>query len=108
MAGNELPQGTPVDPIADPHREGPHDAPHHAPHTAAEERAQWRALQGDVEGLADVAAERGRGLLDAPAVRWGTPPKGVAVPRSAASAKSKTQSHAGARPIVVDPERPAW
>ncbi len=43
-----------------------------------------------------------------PAVRWGTPPKGVAVPRSAASAKSKTQSHAGARPIVVDPERPAW
>ena len=65
MAGNELPQGTPADPIADPHREGPHAAPHDAPHTAAEERAQWRALQGDVEGLADVAAERGRGLLDA-------------------------------------------
>ncbi len=57
MAGNELPQGAPVDPVADPHGA--------APHTAAEERAQWRALQGDVEGLADVAAERGRGLLDA-------------------------------------------
>ncbi len=52
MAGNELPQGTPADPIADPHREGPHAAPHDAPHTAGEERAQWRALQGDVEGLA--------------------------------------------------------
>ena len=58
MAGNELPQGAPVDPVADPHGA--------APHTAAEERAQWRALQGDVEGLADVAAERGRGLLDGP------------------------------------------
>lgn len=32
---------------------------------AADERAHWRGLQGDVEGLADVAAERGRGLIDA-------------------------------------------
>ena len=29
------------------------------------EPADWRALKGDVEGLADEAAERGRGLLDA-------------------------------------------
>ncbi len=42
----------------------PHDGPPAAP-SAAEERAQWRGLQGDVEGLADVAAERGRGLIDA-------------------------------------------
>jgi hypothetical protein len=57
MAGNEFPQDTPRDPLADPL--------HETPHGAAGERAQWRALQGDVEGLADVAAERGRGLLDA-------------------------------------------
>ena len=44
--------------------ESPHDTSHAAP-GAAEERAQWRGLQGDVEGLADVAAERGRGLIDA-------------------------------------------
>jgi hypothetical protein len=76
MAGNELPQDTPKDPLADPLREASHaareaaheathGAAHEAPHGASSERAQWRALQGDVEGLADVAAERGRGLLDA-------------------------------------------
>lgn len=32
---------------------------------AASERAEWQGLKGEVEGLADVAAERGRGLLDA-------------------------------------------
>lgn len=32
---------------------------------AAAEQAEWRSLKGDVEGLADVATERGRGLLDA-------------------------------------------
>ncbi|WP_430910243.1 hypothetical protein [Methylobacterium sp. sgz302541] len=35
------------------------------PDNDASERAEWRGLKGDVEGLADVAAERGRGLLDA-------------------------------------------
>jgi hypothetical protein len=39
--------------------------PHEPTSAAADERAQWRALQGDVEGLAGVAAEQGRGLLDA-------------------------------------------
>jgi hypothetical protein len=57
MAGNEFPQDAHKDPLADPL--------HETPHGAADERAQWRGLQGDVEGLADVAAERGRGLLDA-------------------------------------------
>lgn len=33
--------------------------------SAAQPQADWRALKGDVEGLADEAAERGRGLLDA-------------------------------------------
>ncbi|MCJ2069865.1 hypothetical protein MKK75_13860 [Methylobacterium sp. J-030] len=61
MAGNELPQDTPREPL----HGTAHEAPHEALHSAADERAQWRALQGDVEGLADVAAERGRGLLDA-------------------------------------------
>ena len=61
MAGNELPQDTPRDPLG----ETSHGTPHEAAHGTADERAQWRALQGDVEGLADVAAERGRGLLDA-------------------------------------------
>lgn len=32
---------------------------------AAAEKAEWRGLKGDVEDLADVAADRGRGLLDA-------------------------------------------
>ncbi len=44
--------------------EFPQDAPHAAPR-AADDGAQWRGLQGDVEGLADVATERGRGLIDA-------------------------------------------
>ena len=53
MAGNEFPQDAPKDPLKDPLHDGPG------------ERPQWRALQGDVEGLADEAAERGRGLIDA-------------------------------------------
>ena len=61
MAGNELPQDT----LKDALHGAAHEAPQGASHAAADERAQWRALQGDVEGLADVAAERGRGLLDA-------------------------------------------
>ena len=65
MAGNEFPQDTPMDTLADSLRETSHATAHEAPHGSADERAQWRALQGDVEGLADVAAERGRGLLDA-------------------------------------------
>ncbi|GJD43222.1 hypothetical protein AFCDBAGC_1071 [Methylobacterium cerastii] len=40
----------------------PHPDPAHA---AASEQAEWRGLKGDVEGIADVAAERGRGLMDA-------------------------------------------
>lgn len=43
--------------------ESPPDAS--AAPSVTDERAHWRALQGDVEGLADVAAERGRGLIDA-------------------------------------------
>ncbi|GJE58217.1 hypothetical protein [Methylobacterium trifolii] len=31
----------------------------------ADDRAEWRGLKGDVEGLADVAAAQGRGLIDA-------------------------------------------
>ena len=37
--------------------------------TAGSEQADWRGLKGDVEGLADVAAERGRGLIDAARVQ---------------------------------------
>ena len=65
MAGNEFPQDAPKDPFVDPLHEASQGTSHGASHEAASERAQWRALQGDVEGLADVAAERGRGLLDA-------------------------------------------
>jgi len=61
MAGNELPHDT----LGGPLHGAAHEAPHEPPHAGADERAQWRALQGDVEGLADVAAERGRGLIDA-------------------------------------------
>lgn len=53
----------------------PHDAPHGATGQAsatgtagsegARAKAEWRGLQGDVENLAGVAAEQGRGLLDA-------------------------------------------
>lgn len=32
---------------------------------AARETADWKALKGDVEGIADVAVERGRGFVDA-------------------------------------------
>ncbi|MGU3538204.1 hypothetical protein [Methylobacterium sp. A54F] len=32
---------------------------------AAREAADWRGLKGEVEGIADVAAERGRSLMDA-------------------------------------------
>jgi hypothetical protein len=61
MAGNELPRDT----LKDPLHGTAHESQQDAPHGAGSERAQWRALQGDVEGLADEAAERGRGLLDA-------------------------------------------
>lgn len=53
----------------------PHEAPHGAAGQAsasgsagaegARAKAEWRGLQGDVENLAGVAAEQGRGLLDA-------------------------------------------
>ncbi|KAB1078779.1 hypothetical protein F6X53_13540 [Methylobacterium soli] len=33
--------------------------------SAAGEQADWRGLKGDVEDIADVAVERGRGLMDA-------------------------------------------
>ncbi|WP_246696792.1 hypothetical protein [Methylobacterium planeticum] len=33
--------------------------------SAADEQADWRGLKGDVEDIADVAVERGRGLMDA-------------------------------------------
>lgn len=33
--------------------------------SAARETADWKALKGDVEGIADVAVERGRGFVDA-------------------------------------------
>lgn len=59
--------------MADPHP--PHDLPHGAADQASASgpdgaegvraKAEWRGLQGDVEGLANVAAEQGRGLLDA-------------------------------------------
>ena len=65
MAGTEFPQGAPKDTSKDPLADPLHETPHGAAGETAGERAQWRALQGDVEGLADVAAERGRGLLDA-------------------------------------------
>jgi len=55
--------------------EFPHDVPHGAAGQAsasgpdgtegARAKAEWRGLQGDVENLAGVAAEQGRGLLDA-------------------------------------------
>lgn len=32
---------------------------------AARETADWKALKGDVEGIADVAVERGRGFVEA-------------------------------------------
>ncbi|WP_375464360.1 hypothetical protein [uncultured Methylobacterium sp.] len=37
--------------------------------TLADEKADWRGLKKDVDGLADVATERGRGLLDAARVQ---------------------------------------
>ncbi|MDP4023417.1 hypothetical protein Q8W71_12330 [Methylobacterium sp. NEAU 140] len=64
MAGTESPQH-PSRGSADPHSADPHSADPHPAGASADERAQWRALQGDVEGLADEAAQRGRGLLDA-------------------------------------------
>ena len=52
-----------------PHPTMPETAPDTAAHAgagpAAREQADWTALKGEVEGLADEAAERGRGLLDA-------------------------------------------
>ncbi|HEV7438069.1 MAG TPA: hypothetical protein VGN94_00355 [Methylobacterium sp.] len=33
--------------------------------SAASEQADWRGLKGEVEDIADVAVERGRGLMDA-------------------------------------------
>lgn len=55
--------------------EFPHDSPQGAAGSTAgagstgregeRAKAEWRGLQGDVENLADVAAEQGRGLLDA-------------------------------------------
>jgi hypothetical protein len=33
--------------------------------SAERETADWKALKGDVEGIADVAVERGRGFVDA-------------------------------------------
>ncbi|WP_375455012.1 hypothetical protein [uncultured Methylobacterium sp.] len=46
------------------------EIPHPDPVAAAAgEQAEWRGLKGDVEGLADVAAERSRGLLDAARVQ---------------------------------------
>ncbi len=54
MAASESPQPATIPPEAAPGADA-----------AAREQADWRALKGDVEGLADEAAERGRGLLDA-------------------------------------------
>ncbi|MCJ2011444.1 hypothetical protein [Methylobacterium sp. J-076] len=55
--------------------EFPHGVPHEGLHGAStagstgpeaeKTKAEWRGLQGDVENLAGVAAEQGRGLLDA-------------------------------------------
>lgn len=45
------------------------EIPHPPSEPAAHEQADWRGLKGDVEGLADVATERGRGLLDAARVQ---------------------------------------
>ena len=46
--------------------DSPQGAADEAPGAAADRvKADWRGLQGDVEGLANQAAEQGRGLLDA-------------------------------------------
>ncbi len=55
--------------------EFPHDSPQGAAGESlgsgatgsegARAKAEWRGLKGDVDNLADVAAEQGRGLLDA-------------------------------------------
>jgi len=49
-----------------PHQTPGHETPGHAAGPAGEnEQADWRSLKGDVEDIADVAVERGRGLMDA-------------------------------------------
>ena len=46
--------------------EFPHESPQGtAGAEGARAKAEWRGLKGDVDNLADVAAEQGRGLLDA-------------------------------------------
>ena len=65
MPGPEFPQDPPHVTSPTPPHAAAGDASTAGPAAAADERAQWRGLQGDVEGLAGVAAEQGRGLLDA-------------------------------------------
>lgn len=57
MAASEFPQPAPGDAAA------AHESSHAT--AGARQQADWRGLKGDVEGLADVAAQQGRGLLDA-------------------------------------------
>lgn len=45
------------------------DASASAPPPGVKAEADWRGLKGDVEGLAGVAAEQGRGLMDAARVQ---------------------------------------
>jgi hypothetical protein len=63
MAASEFPNQ------ASGHAGGPSSAGPVPGAAAANEQADWRGLKGNVEDIADVAVERGRGLMDAARVQ---------------------------------------